>query len=202
MRVLIGCEESGAVRREFRRRGHDAWSNDLLPARDGDCHHLQMCVRKAITQHGPWDIIILHPECTALTVSGNGTYGVGKPKHAERPAAIAWTLDLWELAKREARIGAGLENPIGVLSTNGMPDPTMIHPWQFGHTEKKKTCIWLHNLPPLKPTNNVYEAMMRLPQRERERVWWMSRGPNRKRDRSETYQGVAKAMAEQWGGAE
>lgn len=197
MRVLVGCEESGVVRDAFAKLGHDAWSNDLIPARNGG-KHLQMDVMKAIYEQ-PWDIIILHPDCTALTVAGNSTYGTGMPKNAQRHDAIIWTKMLFREACSVAKIGVALENPVGVLGTMGGVAATYIHPWQFGHSEQKKTCLWLKGLPPLIPTNNVYEEMMKLPKCKRERNHYMSPGPNRKRDRSETYQGIANAMAEQWG---
>jgi len=198
MRVLVGCEESGVVRDAFAARGHDAWSNDLIPARNGG-KHLQKDVMMAIVEDGPWDIIILHPECTKIAVSGNSTYGRGMPKHAERQIAIDWTIALFDLACSNASIGVCLENPVGVLPKGIMPGPLYIHPWQFGHLEQKKTGLWLYSLPPLKPTNNVYESMMKLPKNKRERLHYMPPGPNRKRDRSETFKGIAEAMAAQWG---
>lgn len=198
MRVLAGCEENGKLRDAFIRMGHDAWSCDLLPTRRSG-PHLQMDIKKAILHYGPWDIIILHPDCTWLTVAGNGTYGSGKEKHYQRIEAIEWTVDLWNLAKSEAKIGAALENPIGVLPKDRMGLPTYIHPWQFGHKEQKKTCLWLDRLPPLKETYNVYDEMMLLPIKERQKVWHMPPSPNRKRLRSETYDGWANAMSQQWG---
>lgn len=113
MNVLVGCEESGKVREAFIRRGHVAYSNDLIPARDGGAH-LQMCVTKAIISQ-QWDIIILHPECTAMSLSGNRWYGRGMPMHNKRIDAIAYTKRLWALAKKHARIGCALENPTSVL---------------------------------------------------------------------------------------
>ena len=198
MRVLIGCEESGVVRDAFEKRGHDAWSNDLIPARNGG-KHLQKCVKRAIVEDGPWDVIILHPDCTKVTVSGNSTYGTGMPKNNERFEAIEWTNDLFALAIKHAKKGVALENPVGVLGKMSGIKAIYIHPWQFGHPEQKKTGLWLHRLPPLEPTKNVYEEMMKLPKCKRERNHYMSPGPNRKRDRSETYKGIADAFAEQWG---
>jgi len=92
MRVLITHEESGIVREAFRRRGHDAWSNDLIPARDESPYHLQMCAIEAVTKHGPWDIIISHIECTEMTVAGNRWYGKGTPGEGKRKAAIEWAM--------------------------------------------------------------------------------------------------------------
>lgn len=185
MRVLIACERSGIVRRAFRIAGHDAYSNDLVAADDGDTHHFTGDCIKVIEMG--WDLIIAHPPCTALAVSGNGTYGAGKPKHGERLEAIKWTLSLWDLIKKNSDMAA-LENPVGVLP---MKPAQYIQPWQFGHGEQKKTGLWLHNLPPLTPTNIV--------EGREQRVWKMPPGPERQRLRSETYKGVAEAMAKQWG---
>ena len=199
MRVLIGCEESGKTRDAFSELGHDAWSCDLLETRAAG-NHLKMDIVDAIIKHGPWDIIILHPDCTCLTVAGNGTYGEGKDKHFLRLAAIEWTVGLWNLAKTHALKGAAFEQPINVLPHKRTGNPKYIHPWQFGHPEQKKTCIYTHNLPDLQETDNVYDYMMTLTPAERERVFRMAPGPNRARDRSETYNGWSQAMAHQWGG--
>lgn len=199
MRVLVGCEESGKVRDAFAARGHDAWSCDLIPSRNGG-NHLQKCVKKAIAEDGIWDIIILHPDCTKLAVSGNSTYGTGMGRNHERFEAIEWTVDLFNLAIKNALVGVCMENPVGVLPKDRLPKPQYIHPHKFGHMEQKKTGLWLHNLPMLKGTSDVTEAMMLLPRNERERNHYMAPRKNRKRDRSETYQGIADAMAEQWGG--
>lgn len=198
-RILVGCEESGVVRRAFCALGHDAYSNDLISPRDNSPKHLLMDVKKAILEYGPWDIIILHPECTALAVSGNSTYGVGMPKHQERINAKIWTSHLWELSCKEAKIGVCLENPVGVLWAHLGIKPQYIQPYQFGHLEQKKTGLALYNLPKLKETNNVYEEMIKLPRNKRERLHFLGPSPTRKRDRSETYSGIAFAMAEQWG---
>lgn len=188
MKVLVGCEESGKVRDAFARLGHDAWSNDLIPARNGG-NHLQWNVFDALTRRR-WDIIVLHPPCTALSLSGNRWYGKKMPRHQERLDAIDWTIKLWKLAKDVAKVGCALENPTSVIWQH-IGQPQYIQPNQFGHGEQKKTGILTYNLPPLKPTNIV--------EGREQRVWRMAPGPNRKRDRSETYQGIADAMAEQWG---
>ena len=188
MDVLIGCEESGAVRDEFRAAGHNAWSCDLVPSRSSNEYHIQGDVKEAIKSRH-WDLIILHPDCTKLACSGNRWYGKGTEGHSKRLEAIEWTIDLWELAKSKARFVA-LENPKGVLS-KPMGKPQYIHPWQYGHGETKETGLWLHNLPDLQPTNIV--------DGRENKVWKMAPGPNRKRDRSKTYSGIAKAFADQWG---
>jgi hypothetical protein len=200
MRILIGCEESGVVRRAFAVRGHDAWSNDLIPARDGSEKHLQKCVKKAIVEDGPWDIIILHFECTQMAVCANRWYAKGKPGYQARLDALEWSEDLWELAKKHARVGAAFENPASTLWTR-IGTPQYIQPHNFGHKEVKKTGIKLARLPRLIPTNEVGPPPAHGdPERKSwERVWRMAKTPTRKRDRSETYQGIADAMAQQWG---
>jgi len=135
-----------------------------------------------------WDLIILHPDCTAMAVSGNRWYGQGMPLHYKRLAAIKWTLNLWEEAKKHGKKVA-LENPVSVIFKY-LPNVHYIQPWQFGHGETKKTGFALHNLPQLKPTNIVAGRD--------QRIWKMPPSKNRKRDRSETFSGVATAFVEQW----
>lgn len=190
MRVLIGCEESATVRDAFIREGHDAWSCDLVETRGDKTKHFQMCVLKAIKEHGPWDIIILHPDCTAMAISGNRWYGEGMPQNEERLKALEWTKELWELAKKTARVGCAIENPMSVL-WSAIGRPQYIHPWQFGHGETKTTGILSYGLPPLMSTN--------LMEGREQRIWKMTQSPIRKRDRSKTYEGIAIAMAKQWG---
>ena len=187
MRVLIACESSGKVREAFRKLGHDAWSNDLLPADDGSDFHIQGDCVEAIKRE--WDLIIMHPPCTALCVSGNRWYGRGMPKHQERLDSIKWTVELFELAKQYAPMVA-MENPVGVLP---MPATQYIQPWQFGHGETKKTGLWLHNLPPLVPSEIV--------EGRENRIHKMPPSADRWKKRSETYQGIADAFAAQWGNA-
>ena len=195
MRVLILCEYSGTVRDAFKKLGHDAWSCDLLPT-DKVGQHYQGDVYHMLKQK--WDLIIAHPPCTALCVAGNSTYGEGQAKYAERLASAQWTRDLWDACKRAAPYVC-FENPVGVLTRlANMPKPNYVQPYQFGHTEQKKTGLILHNLPPLIDTNNVYDAMMLLPRRERERMHYLPPSADRWKIRSTTYQGIADAMAAQW----
>lgn len=201
MRVLVTHEESGVVREAFRKRGHDAWSNDLIPARDGSPYHLQMDAVEAVTQHGPWDIIISHIECTEMAVSGNRWYGKGTPGSLSRTVALRNAVAFWELIKKHALVGCALENPVSVL-WQYIGQPQYIQLWKFGHKECKKTGILTHRLPLLAPTNDVGPPP---PAGSEERkswevVWRMTKSATRKRDRSETRQGVADAFAEQWGG--
>lgn len=197
MRILIACEESGVVRDAFARRGWDAWSNDLQPARRGGNHLQKDCVA-AMVEDGPWDIIVFHPPCTALSLAGNSTYGVGKPKHKERIASIEWTCAAWNKAKAAARVGACRENPASMIWRHLPERPQWIQPYMFGHPEQKKTGLALDRLPRLRATNDVQLEMHCLPRNVRERVHFMAPSPTRARDRSETYTGVAEAMAAQW----
>lgn len=207
MKVLVGCEESGVVRNAFTAKGHNAWSCDLLPSRS-EGQHLQMDIFKALNHSGayePWDIIILHPDCTKLAVSGNAHYGEGKLKNQERIDALNWTTKLWQEACALAHIGVCLENPVGILSNDiNFHKPQYIQPYNYGHNASKKTGLWLWNLPKLKHKPEDYIApriVMGLPR-------WANQTDsgqnnltpheNRKRDRSETYTGIANAMAEQW----
>jgi hypothetical protein len=185
MRVLIGCEMSGIVRDAFAANGHDAWSNDLVDSIAGG-KHLKMCVIEAITEHGPWDFIGLHPPCTALAVSGNRWYGKGMPHNNKRLQAVQWTVDLWKLACNSAR-HAYLENPVGVIP---VPFDQYFQPWEHGHGETKKTGLILHNLPKLRPSKLV--------EGREQRVWKMGPSEDRAMLRSLTYKGVAEAMATQW----
>jgi hypothetical protein len=188
MRVLIGCEESQVVCKAFRDAGHEAYSCDLQPTRGQAEWHFQRDIMEVIpTQQ--WDLIILHPDCTAMAVSGNRWYGKGMPRHRERQKAIEWTLKLWELAKRHSSKVA-LENPVSVIFKY-LPNVHYIQPYNFGHGETKKTGFALHNLGPLQPTNKVAGR--------EQRIWKMPPSPTRKRDRSTTYTGIAEAMASQWG---
>lgn len=183
MKILVACEFSGVVRRAFRERGHDAWSCDLLPAEDGREYHIQGDVL-GILRDG-WDGVIAHPPCTRLTVAGARWF---KGKEAEQAAAIAFVEAIWNAGISRTAI----ENPIGVLSTrSSLGKPTqIIQPWQFGHGETKATCLWLRGFPPLVPTNIVAGREARIHR--------MAPSPNRWKERSRTYTGIAAAMADQW----
>jgi hypothetical protein len=201
MKVLVGCEYSGRVRDAFIALGHDAISCDLLPSDAPGPHH-QGDIVEYLERHedGFFDVIIIHPECTKLCVSGNSTYGLGMPKHQMRIDSAKWTEYLWELCKRKGN-GVALENPVGVLARlTSIPKANYVQPYQFGHMEQKKTGLHLHNLSPLRETHNVYEEMMKLPKNVRERLHYLPPSADRWKIRSTTYAGIAAAMAQQWGG--
>jgi len=196
VRVLVACEYSGRVRDAFIAKGHDAISCDLLPT-DAPGPHYQGDVFDMLGQE--WDLIIAHPPCTALTVAGNSTYGEGQPKYQDRLDSVAWTVCLWNKCKSVSP-RVCFENPVGVLPRlGGMPKPRYVQPHQFGHLEQKKTGLFLHGLEPLMPENDVYDEMMKLPKNQRERLHYLPPSPDRWKIRSTTFQGIANAMANQWG---
>ena len=184
MRVLVACEYSGRVRQAFRGRGHDAWSCDLYePAEDGSPWHRSGDAAR-IALEGGWDLMIAHPPCTHLAVSGSRWF---KDKRDQQQQALDFVRALMSAPIERIAI----ENPISVISSRIRKPDQIIQPWQFGHGETKATCLWLKGLPKLTPTNVVdgREA----------RVHRMPPGPNRWKERSRTFQGIADAMADQWG---
>jgi hypothetical protein len=181
MRVLVACEYSGTVRDAFIARGHDAMSCDLLPTERPGPHH-QGDVFDIINDG--WDLMIAHPPCTHLAVSGARWW---KDKLDEQAEALWFVAQL--MGAPIPRIA--IENPISKISTAIRKPDQIVQPWQFGHGETKATCLWLKGLPKLVPTQVV-------PGREA-RIHKMSPGPDRWKERSRTYQGIADAMAAQWG---
>ncbi len=196
MIVMVGCEESQVVCKAFRDKGHEAYSCDLVDTRGNPDWHIKGDIMDNLKG---FDLIILHPDCTAMAVSGNRWYGKNMPLHEKRIDAIKWTAVLWERAKLHCDHVA-LENPVSVVFKHLHGKKMQyIQPYEFGHMEQKKTSLALHGLPLLKSTDNVYEEMMKLPRNQREKKHFMAPGPNRKRDRSETFQGIAVAMVDSWG---
>lgn len=181
LRVLVACEFSGVVRDAFHARGHDAWSCDLLPS-ESPGPHFQCDVRLVLGDG--WDLLICHPPCTHLAVSGARWF---KNKVKEQGEALEFVRLL--LGAPIPRIC--LENPVSVISTRIRKPDQVIQPWQFGHGEVKATCLWLKGLPLLVSTSVVAGREAR--------VHKMPGGPNQWRERSRTLPGVAKAMAQQWG---
>lgn len=210
MRILVGCEHSGVVRRAFRERGHDAWSNDLLPATDASQYHLQCDVLTILD--GGWDLAIFHPDCTYLTCSAEWAYGdgpyhmklkpgtlVGAARRVARKEAVAFTLKLWNAPISKICI----ENPRGHLSRH-LGVPQYIQPNEYGEDASKITGLWLRGLPRLVGTKQIAPRMVN------GRPRWANQtdtGQNRLSPsedrwalRATTYAGIANAMADQWGG--
>lgn len=202
MKILVICEESQAVCIAFRERGHEAYSCDILPCSGGHPEwHLQMDAFGAYHKH-KWDLVISFQPCTDLSVSGAKHFWY-KRENGIQEKSIRFFFEVWKISHCS-------ENPIGIMNGGkyikkwfpllytemldyGFPFKTsqIIQPWQFGHGETKATCLWLKGLPPLKPTEIV--------EGREQRIWKMAPGPERAKNRSKTFRGIAKAMSEQWG---
>jgi hypothetical protein len=182
VRVLVACEYSARVRDAFRSHGHDAWSCDLLPCEGDPQWHLQQPVEEVLGDG--WDLMIAHPPCTHLAVSGSRHFHRKAREQAEARDFVRLLMD--------APIPRWcIENPVSVISSAIRPADQVIQPWQFGHGETKATCLWLQNLPRLKSTDVV--------EGREPRVHMMPPGPNRWKERSRTFEGIAEAMGDQWG---
>lgn len=184
MNVLIACEFSGIVRESFRKKGHNAWSCDILPSLDNSIYHYQNRIEDVLLSTFKWDLMIAHPPCTHLCVSGARWF---KNKIKEQKMAIEFFMFLVNLEIPKIAI----ENPISIMSTKYRKPDQIIQPWQYGHGETKSTCLWLKNLPTLIPTNIV--------QGRESRIHKMPPSKDRGKLRSITYKGIAEAMAMQWG---
>jgi len=183
-KILIACEESQAVTKEFRALGFKAYSCDILPCSGGHPEwHIQGDVIPLLEEQ--WDMVIAFPPCTDLAVSGARWF---KEKQADgrQQRSIDFFLNFTQLSCKWV-----IENPIGIMSTCYRKPDQIIQPWQFGHGETKATCLWVNGLPLLVPTNIVSGR--------EQRIWRMPPHADRARERSKTFSGIAKAMAEQWG---
>jgi len=188
MRVLVACEYSGRVRDAFRKHGHDAWSCDLLECEADPQWHYQCPVEELL--HDGWDLMVAHPPCTYLANTGMmwTLKGLRDPQLTEDALSFVRLLmdapiDRW-----------CIENPVSIISSRIRPCDQIINPWQHGNDEDKKTCLWLKNLPRLKPSKIVESVGSRIHK--------MPPGPNRWKERSRTFQGIAAAMGDQWGNRE
>lgn len=190
MNILVTCEESQEVTAAFIALGHNAMSCDLLPGAKGLPHYQGDMFDLDFSK---FDLVIAHPPCTWIANSGNKHYAGTR----KRQAAADFIWKVWNIPVKRLCI----ENPVGQINTYlpEMPKPQYIHPWQFGHMEQKQTGLWKRNLPDLKETHNVYTEMMKLSKKERERIHYMTPGPERGKMRSRTFPGIASAMALQWG---
>jgi len=190
MRVLVACEYSGVVRDAFAAKGHDAWSCDILDS-ESEGQHIRGDALEVL--HKGWDLMIAHPPCTHLSVSGARWFTEGKKPMFLRENALDFVKKL--MAAPIDRIC--IENPVSVISSHIREADQTINPYQFGHTEYKRTCLWLKNLPLLKETDNVLEETRELPDKIANRIWWLGSGKGK--ERSKFYTGIASAMADQWG---
>ena len=192
MRILIACEYSGVTRRAFAARGHDVMSCDLLESEDNSPYHYTGDIRDMLAQ--PWDLMIAHPPCTDIAVSGAAWF---KEKILDGRQERA--LDFVRFLMMQDIPCIAIENPVSVISSKIRKPDQIVQPWMFGHKEQKATCLWLKGLPKLRETNNVKAEMMLLPKRERERLHYLPPSPTRWKERSRTFTGIADAFAEQWG---
>nr|DAJ55354.1 MAG TPA: Cytosine specific methyltransferase [Caudoviricetes sp.] len=205
-KILVACEESQTVCKAFRNMGFEAYSCDIQNPSGGhpEWHILGDALKvikagQIVTMDGKphyideWDLLIAHPPCTHLAVSGARWF-----KEGFKPLSLKYEAAAFFLKFAEAPIShIAIENPVCIMSTLYRKPDQIINPWQFGHPEQKKTCLWLKNLPLLCETDNVYEYMLTLPEKERARIWWL--GSNHAKERSKTFPGIANAMADQWG---
>lgn len=186
MKVLIACEFSGIVREAFKAKGHDAWSCDLLPT-EIPGKHIQNDILSVLMGHTmidlDWDLMIAHPPCTYLAVSGARWF---KDRIPQQNYALAFVKDLMNASVNKICI----ENPVSIISSHIRKPDQIIQPWMFGHGETKATCLWLKNLPKLIPTEIV--------DGRESRIHKMPPSKDRGKNRSRTFNGIAKAMAEQW----
>jgi len=198
MKVLIACEFSGTVRNAFRKRGHDAWSCDLLPTIGPPDYHIQRDVFEAIGM-ARWDLMIAHPPCTYLAASGLhwNKRNPDRAKLTEEALEFVLALSIAPIDR------IAIENPIGCLSTRWRKPEQIIQPYLFGEDASKATCLWLKNLPKLCPTEYVEPRLVNGKKRWANQTDSgqnrLSPSPTRWAERSKTYQGIAEAMAEQWG---
>lgn len=242
MKVLIACEFSGVVRDAFAKKGHDAWSCDILPSESwhpikysGDLKRCELCDEPLCEDHSmhfdqdrgskhfqgdvlevldqDWDLMIAHPPCTYLTVTGAKWFyhpdDKGMPveerrPHPKFPNRRQQQNDAADFFLALAKSGIPrfcIENPVGVMSKRYRKPDQIIQPFQFGHPEPKKTCLWLHNLPPLVATSHVEPDYITTKSGKRVPRWFFEPSPSkgRQKSRSVTFQGIADAMADQWG---
>jgi len=193
MRVLVACEYSGVVRDAFIKLGHEAMSCDLLPT-DAPGPHYQGSLFDVIDY--PWDLAIMHPPCTDLAVSGAAWFKE-KKERGQQQASVSFFMSLVRRSEHIPMVA--IENPVCIMSSLYRKPDQIIQPYMFGHMETKATCLWLKGLPPLVATNDVKLKTMELPEKERMRLHYLPPSAARWKERSKTFQGIADAMADQWG---
>lgn len=203
MKVLVACEESQAVTIELRKLGHDAFSCDLQECSGG---HPEWHIQGDVLDYlgAGWDLMIAHPTCTYLANSGVcWLYGKDGAKNADRWEDLDLAADFFKKLLEAPIPKIAIENPIPhkyAVSRIGAKYTQIVQPWMFGHAESKATCFWIKGLPKLTETNNVKKEWSLLPKNIGQRLHYLPPGPERAKLRSKTFQGIAKAMAEQWAG--
>lgn len=194
MKVLVACEFSGTIRDAFTKPGHTAWSCDLLPS-ETPGNHYQCDVREILNDN--WDLIIAHPACTYLTNSGV----CWLHSDCSRWVKLFEAAEFFKLFLNHKCPKICVENPIMHKYGKqliGVSQTQVIQPYQFGHLERKATCLWLKGLPELQPTKDVKAEMLKLPKNKQQRLHYLSPSPDRAKIRSRTFKGIAEAMATQW----
>ncbi len=215
MNIIVACEFSAVVREAFRKRNHNAWSCDLLESEVPSKYHFKDDIQRVLSYKSSltWDLMIAHPPCTYLCVTGNKWFYHPADKHLpleqrrphprfpDRKKKQSDALDFIKFLLNSSIKKICLENPIGIISTKIRKPDQIIQPFQFGHPEPKKTCLWLKNLPKLVPTKIVEPEYMISKSGKRLAKWYYqpSQSRKRQRDRERTFQGIADAMAAQWG---
>ena len=192
MRVLIACEFSGVVTNAFRLKGHEAWSCDILPTDSNPDWHIQGDVLKQLDKN--WDMMIAHPPCTYLCNSGVSWLHKDESRWVELEKASEFFKTLLEYDIPKICV----ENPIPHKYGKLPKYSQIVQPYEYGHPERKATCLWLKNLPKLKPTNNVKDEMLKLPKTQQQPTFYVPI-KDRAKNRSITFEGIAQAMVEQWG---
>lgn len=196
MRVLVACEYSGTVRDAFASLGHDAMSCDILPT-DVAGKHYQGNVLDVLDDG--WDLMIAHPPCTYLTNAGVTWLHRDPARWALLDEGAAFFKVLLNANIQRIAVKNPIMHKYAKERIGGIQQSQVVQPWMFGHMEQKATCLWLKGLPLLTPTNNVKDEMMKLPKKQRERLHYLPPSPTRWKERSKTFDGIAKAMARQWG---
>lgn len=196
MKILIACEFSGTVREAFRKMGHDAWSCDIVKSDDDSPYHIQEDVLKIINNH--WDMMVAFPPCTHLAVSG-AKHFAKKREDGRQQQGIDFFMSIINASIPLIAV----ENPVGIMSSIYRKPDQIINPYEFGHNVSKKTCLWLKGLPTLKATNIVDKGeYITFPSGKRMHKWYADKafgGEARQKVRNKTFQGIADAMAQQWG---
>ena len=196
MKILVACEYSGRVRDAFINCGHEAMSCDILPT-DVSGPHYQGDVRDILGDG--WDLMVAHPPCTYMTNAGVTWLHKDPTRWAKLDDAAAFFKMLLDAPIEKIAVENPIMHKYAKERIGGIKQTQVVQPWMFGHKEQKATCLWLKNLPPLVPTDNVKEAMMALPDNERQRLHYLPPSADRWKKRSETFLGIAQAMATQWG---